>query len=229
MSDKLILALNEAKHQENYFALPEEFIQKLIFSSISFDDPDLKEEEVSKVLKGAFTGVSADKVAKIINQKNALDKIIEMAKNNEEMSENNLKEIHSILCNGTNVVGGLYRNVNISVKGSNHTPCSHEKVYDRMEKYFNFIYDGVKGSQLEYIAFIHLQLLKVHPFLDCNGRLARLVLNYELLKAGFAPITYSFDSRDKYFDAIEAFKVEKEILPFLEYLSEEELKSLNIL
>ena len=229
MSEELILSLNNAKQRDNYFALPDDFICKLIFSSLSFDDSTLKEEDVKTVLSGAFTGVGAEKVHKIINQKNALNKVIKMAVDNEPMTENALKDIHQILCEGTNIVGGLYRNVNISVKGSNHTPCSHEKVYDRMDKYFKFIEDGPKGDLLEYISYIHLQLLKIHPFLDCNGRLSRLVLTYELLKHGYAPLLLSPETKTDYFKAVETFKVDKEILPFIKFLVEEELKSLNIL
>lgn len=229
MNKDLILALNDAKRKECYVALPEEFICKLIFSSVSFDDSNIKEEDVIKVFKGEFTGVSSDKVQKIINQKSALEKVISMVNNNEPMNENALKDLHQLLCEGTNIIGGLYRNVNISVKGSNHTPCSHEKVYDRMDKYFRFIEDGAKGDLFEYISYIHLQLLKVHPFLDCNGRLSRLVLNYELLNNGYAPVLFLNETRDEYFKTVEAFKVEKEITPFIDFLMKEELKSLNIL
>jgi Fic family protein len=229
MNNDLILALKEAKQKDSYVALPDDFLCKLIFSSISFDDSNLKESDVEKVLKGEFTGVSADKVLKIINQKNALNKVLSMVENKEPLNENALKDIHQILCEGTNVIGGLYRNVNISVKGSNHTPCSHEKVYDRMDKYFRFIEDGAKGDLFEYISYIHLQLLKIHPFLDCNGRLSRLVLNYELLSNGYAPVLFLQDVRSDYFKTVEAFKVEKEIVPFVDFLMKEELKSLNIL
>ena len=138
MREEQIKALQAAKQKDNYFALSEENITNLIYCSLSFDNPSLKEDDVRKVLKGQFVGVSADKVQNITNQKNALNKIVNMAQNNEEMTENKLKDLQ-ILCEGTAIVGGLYRNVNISVKGSNHTPCSHEKVYDRMDKYFRFM------------------------------------------------------------------------------------------
>lgn len=231
MDEKLILALEAAKEKENYFDLPEDFYAELIKSSISFEDETLKLEEVEKVLKGNVVGINSEKVAKITNQKNALNKAIYLAKNNIELDENQLKDLHQLLAEGNNVSGGLYRNVNISVRGSNHTPCSYEKVYDRMDKYFLFISDGIKGNKFEYIAYLHLQLLKIHPFLDCNGRLARLVLNYALLKEGFAPVIYpeKKEEREEYFNAIEAFKVEKEIVPFVNYLLKLELKSLELL
>ena len=128
---------------------------------------------------------------------------------------------------GFNIPGGLYRNVDISVKGSNHTPPSYIKVYDRMEKYINYIAEGPKDDVLEYISYCHLQLAKIHPFLDGNGRLARLVLNYELMSNGFAPVIITADERDKYHEVLEKFKVEKEIEPFKAYLKELELKSIK--
>ena len=113
--------------------------------------------------------------------------------------------------------GGLYRNVDISIKGSNHTPPSHIKVYDRMKKYFDTInQDGVE--LYEQIAFSHLQLAKIHPFLDGNGRCARLVLNYNLLKNGLKPIIIEANKKDEYFNYLEEFKVNKDILPFINFL-----------
>ena len=68
------------------------------------------------------------------------------------------------------------------------------------------------------IAFSHLQLLKVHPFLDGNGRLARIILNYELILHDLKPIYLTFDERNKYFEMVEDFKVNKNINAFVEFL-----------
>jgi Fic family protein len=133
-----------------------------------------------------------------------------------ELTEDALKDLHQILMNDVNR-GGLYRNVDISIKGSNHTPPSHIKVYDRMKKYFDTInQDGVE--LYEQIAFSHLQLAKIHPFLDGNGRCARLVLNYNLLKNGLKPIIIEANKKDEYFNYLEEFKVNKDILPFINFL-----------
>lgn len=81
---------------------------------------------------------------------------------------------------------------------------------------------------LEKIAFSHVQLAKIHPFLDGNGRCARLVLNFQLMKNGFAPVIIPYDERARYFETLEAFKVNKDIDPFIEYLLEKEKEALNI-
>lgn len=225
--NKLSLALEQAKAKVDFTSISNEFLVNLVHSALSFDNPSLKKEDVEKVLNSDFIGVNPDNVRNITNQKNAFLKIVEMAKENVEMNEDNLKDLHQILADGLKVNGGLYRNVNISVRGSNHTPCSHEKVYDRMEKYINYMLEGPKGCVLEYISYCHLQLAKIHPFLDCNGRLARLVLNYQLMKNGYMPVIITVNEREDYFKVLEAFKVEKEIKPFIDFLADLELKSLE--
>ena len=86
-----------------------------------------------------------------------------------------------------------------------------------MKKYFDTInQDGVE--LYEQIAFSHLQLAKIHPFLDGNGRCARLVLNYNLLKNGLKPIIIEASKKDEYFNYLEEFKVNKDITPFINFL-----------
>ncbi len=225
---ELQAALEQAKAKGSLLEISEEFLLNLVHSALSFDNPSLEKEEVQKVLNGEFVGVNSEKVQRITNQKNAFLRIVTMAKEGIALTEDELKDLHQILMEGFNIPGGLYRNVDISVKGSNHTPPSYIKVYDRMEKYINYISEGPKDNVLEYVSYCHLQLAKIHPFLDGNGRLARLVLNYELMSNGFAPVIITADERDKYHTALEQFKVEKEITPFIEYLKELELKSINI-
>ena len=227
INEKLSKALEEAKQTKNFLDISDEFLVSLVQSALAFDNPSLKKADVVKVLNGEVVGVNPDKVRKIINQKNAFLKVLQMAKDKVELDENTLKDLHQILCEGEAEVGGLYRRVNISVKGSNHTPCSYEKVYDRMDKYFVFMQEGPKGDLWEYISYLHLQLAKIHPFLDGNGRLARLVLNYELMKNGFMPVIITSDERDKYFSALESFKVDKDIKPFMDFLEDLEMKSIQ--
>ena len=132
--------------------------------------------------------------------------------------ENKLKDLHEIIMDGFGN-GGLYRNVDIKIKGSNHTPCSYLKVYDRMSKFFYDINSGEK-SDLELAAYTHLQIAKVHPFLDGNGRLCRLILNYMLISEGYLPISIPAKRRKEYFATLEAFKVDKTSVPFANLLND---------
>ena len=223
----LEMALSIAKEKFNPTKISDEFLLNLVHSALSFESNDLKKEEVEKVLNNEYVGINSEKTKKIINQKNAFLRIVEMVNKKIDMNENELKDLHEILMDGFNVSGGLYRNVNISVKGSNHTPPSYDKVYDRMKKYFDYVSEGPKNDLLEYISYCHLQLAKIHPFLDGNGRLARLILNYQLMNHGLAPVIITEKERNEYHDALEQFKVMKDIKPFIEFLKNLELKSLE--
>ena len=195
-----------------------EFIVNFIANSISFDTALVTKEQVEQILDNQTSGLD-EKIVKIVN--NYLDAFLysmTLASNKTELTENILKDIHEKIVNELSI-GGLYRNVDISIKGSNHTPCSYNKVYDRMNKYFQTINDP--NNDIYYnIAFSHLQLMKVHPFLDGNGRLARIILNYELVLHDLKPIYLNFTEKDKYFELVEDFKVNKNINSFIDFLKE---------
>ena len=196
---------------------------KLIYTSLAFEYPNISYSEVEDILNGK----NNDAALLVNNQNNAFEYIVSLIKSGEELNENKLKDLHEILMKDILEVSGLYRNVDISIKGSNHTPPSHIKVYDRMNKYFDYLAQS-PSDLLEYISFSHLQLAKVHPFLDGNGRCARLVLNYELMKNGFAPVYILPEERNEYYNTLEEFKVNKDSNPFKEFLLKIEARSLNL-
>ncbi|MDD3999543.1 MAG: Fic family protein [Bacilli bacterium] len=202
-----------------------EFVQTFVFNSLSFETDLITSQEVTSVFNGEVAEIDGRRTLLISNHINAFYFVVAMVKTNSEFNENKLKDLHEVLMDGLDV-GGLYRNVDISIKGSNHTPPSHLKVYDRMKKYFDVLNDP-NADVLENIAFSHVQLAKIHPFLDGNGRCARLVLNYQLMKNGLAPIIIPYQERVRYFETLEAFKVKKVIKPFLDYMLEKEMEFLN--
>lgn len=202
-------------------------IPEMIYHTLTFDASYVTKEEVQAILDNNHEVIDKEKVQLVLNQKTAFLFVLKMVQENTPMDENNLKDLHQILMHGFSDIGGLYRNVDISVKGSNHTPPSHIKVYDRMKKYFDFT-ETVKGDLFEFIAYCHVQLVKIYPFLDGNARLSRLVLDYYLLKNGFLPVLFTQDNKQNYYNALEAFKVEKNISPFVEMLKELEKKAIAL-
>lgn len=215
-----------ASQKFNINKISPEFVRDFVYNSLSFEKDFISAEDVEAVLQEQTKNLEEDKSCLIKNHINAFWFIVDMVKNNTIFDENKLKDLHEVLMDGLNV-GGLYRNVDISIKGSNHTPPSHLKVYDRMKKYFEVLNDSTQDL-LEKIAYSHVQLAKIHPFLDGNGRCARLVLNYQLMKHGLAPIIIPYKERHRYFETLETFKVKKDIKPFIEYLIEKEKETLGI-
>jgi len=202
----------------NFACITNQFLVDFISNSISLDTRDITKEIVEKIINGDTADVEEKVVLLVKDYLDGLLLAVRMASDNKPFNENDLKDLHQIIVRDKNF-GGLYRNVDISIKGSNHTPPSFVKVYDRMKKYFDTINDPTLDVWYK-IAFSHAQLMKVHPFLDGNGRCARIVLNYNLLKNGFKPVIIAYSDKEKYFDLLEEFKVNKNIEPLIQYLQD---------
>ena len=65
---------------------------------------------------------------------------------------------------------------------------------------------------------VHLEFVTIHPFMDGNGRLGRLLMNYALLGAGRPWVTIRSDERIPFFRAIERAQVDDDAAPFIEFV-----------
>ena len=200
----------------NFSSITNDFLVNFISNSISLDTSVITKEEVENIINGKVDNLEEKKVLLVKDYLDGLLFAVRLASENKPFSENDLKDLHQIIVRDKNF-GGLYRNVDISIKGSSHTPPSFVKVYDRMKKYIDVINDPELDVWYK-IAFSHAQLMKIHPFLDGNGRCARIVLNYFLLKNGFNPVVIDQNDRNHYFDLLEEFKVNKNIEPLTDYI-----------
>lgn len=203
-----------------FASISNDFLVDFISSSISLDTAIVTPEDVQSILDGAVEGLNPRVVSLVNNYLDGFLYAIALTTKQEPFNENDLKDLHEKIVNSF-AKGGLYRNVDISIRGSNHTPPSFIKVYDRMKKYFDEI-NNTDNDVYYNIAFSHLQLMKIHPFLDGNGRLARIVLNYMLLKNNLKPIIINYSDKERYFDLLEEFKVNKNINPFIEFIKEQQ-------
>lgn len=166
----------------------------------------------------ALLGYSEREQKEILNHLKAFDYVKKLAQSNEKFNEEMLKDIHEILVEGI-FQGGVYRNVNINIFGASHQPPDYVKVYDRMNKFFKNI-ETFEGSPIEKAAYAHASIAKIHPFVDANGRLAKLVLNYFLMKGDYLPISIPLDQRENYIEKLEIFKTEKDLNPLAQFFKD---------
>ena len=173
-------------------------------------------EDVKRLSQAkALLGYSEREQKEILNHLEAFEFVKKEAKEKKPFNEEKMKDIHELLVNGI-FQGGVYRNVNISIFGASHQPPDHVKVYDRMSRFFRDL-EEFEGNVIEKATYAHASIAKIHPFVDANGRLAKLVLNYYLIMGDYLPISIPLEQRESYIAHLESFKSEKDLAPLVEF------------
>ncbi len=206
----------------------DEFDKLYIFDSSSFENSDFSFEDVCFLLEDhsrEFPDKDEHMRQTIINHYHAITMIHRLVKKGVQFDEKIVKDLQEILVDKL-MPGGFYRTRDLFILGAKHVPPTYLKIYKKMDQYFNELNNPeLKG--LKKAAYAHLQILKIYPFMDANGKLARLLLNYQLQLEGFLPISITKSMRDDYYKAIDEYKINKDMNPFIEFIAELEAKRIN--
>lgn len=143
-------------------------------------------------------GKEPREIYEAINHKKALELVFENLQNNQEFDERFIKKLNETINKDIKDTEG-YRKVTVFIRGSEHIPPEPEKVPNLMN-YFVYNYNHDEQDIFTKIAKYHIELEKIHPFEDGNGRTGRLLINYELLKNNLPPVVIAKDDRVKYFE-----------------------------
>ncbi len=205
-----------------------DFDKLYIYESTTFENGNFTYEDVIFLLEDhsrQFPDKSEIVRKAIINNYHAIQAVHNLVKNGEQFNETTIKDLHQTLVEGI-ITGGVYRTRDLFILGAKHVPPTYLKIYRKMDQYFAELNNPeLKG--LKKAAYAHLQILKIYPFMDANGRLARLLLNYQLELEGFLPISITKALRDEYYKNIDEYKINKKIEPFTEFIAELEEKRIK--
>lgn len=138
-----------------------------------------------------------------------------------------VKEIHAMLMENI-IIGGVYRNVDVYISGAQHTPPSHNEMYRQVQDFYaDLTWKGQQLNDIELAAWTHAEFVRIHPFADGNGRTSRLLMNYQLMSKGFAPISIAKENRLAYFETLEEYALNKNLQPFADMIAELEEQQLD--
>ena len=76
-------------------------------------------------------------------------------------------------------------------------------------------------------AFLHGELVKIHPFIDGNGRTFRLIMNMELMRSGYVPVIIKKDNRLKYYEALDKAHTTGDYTDFVKLVTDAENEMLD--
>jgi len=151
------------------------------------------------------------------NDAEAFDLMIKLSNEKKAITQETIQQIHEVVTKGLLESSGRYRTENVRIGGSKTSPPSYLKILKLMEEFISEV-NSLKLHPIKMATFIHFKLVAIHPFLDGNGRVARLVTNLYIISKGYSPIILKKEDRRRYYSVLQ--KADKgDLSPFAEFIS----------
>lgn len=209
----------------------EHLIVEWTYHSNSIEGNTLTLTETKVVLEDGITigGKSVKEHLEALNHRDAISLLEDIVKNKESFSERLIKDLHAIILRGIDQENaGSYRKNKVLISGAVHIPPDAIFVEDQMKELIEWYYSEAQQLHaVERAAILHSIFVKIHPFIDGNGRTARLLLNLELMKSGYVPVVIKKEQRLAYYQALDKSHVENDYTDFIQMISELEKETLQ--
>ena len=119
---------------------------------------------------------------------------------------------------------GHYRKEAVIITGSHYPVCQVEKIPDEMNSLFSWASGARKKLHpVQFAAQLHKRLVFIHPFIDGNGRISRLLMNTALIQEGYLLALIPPILRQEYIGMLE--RAHRDDIPFLDFIAERVLES----
>ena len=229
---KRILDNNRPLDKRTVKNIREKLYLDLTYNSNAIEGNTLTLNETKAVLKDGITinGKSMREHLEVVNHQEAIKYLEEVIENNIKISERVIKEMHYLILKTIDTDNaGVYRNRNVTIQGTDYIPPEHYIVPQKMTDFIDWYQkESAKLNSVERAAKLHNELVKIHPFIDGNGRTARLLLNLELMSNGYPIVIIEKEDRPEYYDSVEAYSTRGELKEFVELVTKKLNKSLDL-
>jgi len=221
LTDNQIKKLNELKKERSILSY-EAFISLFTYDSTNIEGNTFTLQETAQLLfEGVTPRKSLREINEIINHKKAFDYLLETK---SDINKKLILKLHelvakSILKKEVEDQLGKYRTVQVFIRGVNWLPSKPNEVATEMAKLFSwYTKNKNKLHPLILSAYFHVTFEMIHPFIDGNGRVGRLLMNYILHKNRFPMINIPNKQKYKYYEMLEKAQVEGNLKPFVDFL-----------
>ena len=212
-------------HIRGYFRI------KSIYHSNAIEGNTLDIGETRQVVEQGLTltGKPLKDQAEAKNLGEALDFLEDLIgdSSNKPLTETDVRTLHQLVLQGIDDDNaGKYRAVPVEISGSDYSPPAPESVPSEMEEFGAWLASvsvandnyGLSDAIL-YAAAAHTWFVSIHPFIDGNGRVARLLMNLVLMRYAFPIAIITKEDRMRYYDALEESQA-SDLSPFISLVVE---------
>ncbi|MBI4690107.1 MAG: Fic family protein [Nitrospirae bacterium] len=177
----------------------------LTYTSNAIEGNTLTESETKVIIEDGITigGKSLREHYEAIGHAKAFDHIYSLLE--KPIVEKDILFLHKLFFEQIDTGNaGIYRKKNVIITGTDYLPPDYQKVPELMEKHIENLNQDVKGKHpLEDASDLHAEFESIHPFMDGNGRMGRLLLSIFAMKNGYCPVIIPPIRRAEYIDAMQ--------------------------
>ncbi len=170
------------------------------YHSNAIEGNTLTLQETKLVLEEGVTvgGKSLAEHLEATGNANAFDLIEGLARTMKPLDHVIIQQIHEITTRGLLEDAGKYRMQNVRITGATKSPPDLSKVPGLMDALLIKVSKS-KAHPIVVVAMLHHGLVEIHPFVDGNGRVARLLSNLFLMRHGYPPAILKKEDRRRYY------------------------------
>lgn len=211
--------------------LQEWFKIELTYTSNAIEGNTLSRAETTLIVEKGLTvdGKTLNEHLEAVNHAQAFDWIIQRIESKEhKITERTIMDLHRRILNkidDTNA--GRYRTVSVRIAGSTVIMPNAMKIPELMEEFVLWLHKSDKHL-LTLAIDAHLKFVSIHPFVDGNGRTARLLMNLLLMQAGYPPAIIRKEERRLYINSIEKAQLGGSLKDYYALMYEAVNRSLDI-
>lgn len=225
---------------DNYKPLQNELIKnlgewfrvELTYTSNAIEGNTLTRQETAMVVEEGLTvqGKSLTEHQEAINHAEAFDFIQTLvSKKRQQLTARDILDIHSIILNKIDDTNkGRYRNVAVRLRGSETILPNALKVPELLEEFINWLQSDLSDNALKIATDAHFKLVSIHPFVDGNGRTARLLMNLLLMQTGYPAAIVRKEDRNNYINFLEKGQTKGDLTDYYTLMLEAIDRSLDI-
>ena len=204
---------------ETLKSLREYYRVGLTYTSNALEGNSLTESETKVVIEDGLTieGKPLRDHYEAVGHAKAYDYIYQITEK-DSLAEEDILKLHRLFYQQIDGErAGQYRNVKVYISGSRYAVSAVSKIPDEMQKLVKWYNDNEKKMHpVELAANLHLRFVFIHPFIDGNGRMARLLMNLALLRNGYTIAIIPAILRHEYIYSLEKAHTDKNV--FLDFI-----------
>lgn len=192
----------EPEDRESYHS---DFLIRFTYNTNAIEGNRLSLRETAMIFDEGIIpmGASVNDFNEVLNSRDVVKYIMEYKGG---LNQRFLLKVHREVTKNTKCrIVGDYRDSEVRISGSEWVPPPAKELRVQMKRYFQW-YNNYKKKlhPIELGALAHSKLVQIHPFTDGNGRVARIIMNWILLKKGYPMFYIETRYKIRYYKAIEA-------------------------